>query len=156
MSRAGANAHDLCAGIFIVGRDRPRTPEQVLAEDLRVPGTFKWQEDFEFEVDHAKVTVWGPGVRPHIARYNGDQGCTILPPGADQVYFEPLDIAPALPDPGTRPWPTGDAGASAPLPPEVDGARLEAALDWAMAQPRHRTRALVSHTGERSSTRCCE
>ena len=141
--KAAMAAHDLCAGVYVVGRDLARTPERVLAEDIRPLGESKWQADFEYRVDKDKATVWGSGIAPQTAQYNGDQGCTILPKGEEQVYFEPLALVSTLPDPGTQPWPTGDVGARAPLPPEVDGKRLEAALDWAMAQAQHRTRALV-------------
>jgi CubicO group peptidase (beta-lactamase class C family) len=140
---AAMAAHDLCAGVYIVGREMARSPERVLAEDIRPLGELKWQADFEYRVEEGKATVWGSGVAPQTARYNGDQGCTILPEGETQVYFEPLELISTLPDPSTQPWPTGDVGARAPLPREVDAERLEAALDWAMTQKQHHTRAVV-------------
>jgi CubicO group peptidase (beta-lactamase class C family) len=141
---AAMGAHHLCSGVFVVGRDYRRSPEQVLKEDVSRFPVFRWQDDFEYNVDEEKrtATVWGPGVEPRTARYNGDQGCSILPPGEEQVYYQPVDVPRSLPEASTQEWPTGDAGAKGPLPPDVDEAELGSALDWAMEQPQN-TRALV-------------
>jgi CubicO group peptidase (beta-lactamase class C family) len=143
---AGMAAHHLCAGVFVVGRDYERPPEQVLREDLARFAVFSWQDDFEYAVDRDERTasVWAPDIPRQTAEYNGDQGCTIRAPGADDVYFTPTPVERRIPDPETTPWPAGDLGAHHhPLPLEVDAGRLEAALDWAMAQAEHNTRALV-------------
>jgi CubicO group peptidase (beta-lactamase class C family) len=143
---AGMAAHHLCSGVFVVGRDYRRSPEQVHHEDVARFDVFNWQDDFEYTVDPEERTasVWGPGIERQTAEYNGDQGCTIRPPGGDDVYFDPVSVARRLPDPETTSWPTGDVGAyHDPLPAEVHAAKLEAALDWAMAQEQHNTRALV-------------
>ena len=143
---AGMAAHHLCAGVFVVGRDYRRPPEQVLHEDVAGFAVFNWQDDFEYAVDPEERTasVWAPGIERQTAEYNGDQGCTIRAPGADDVHFTPTPVERRIPDPETTPWPTGDLGAyHDPLPGEVDAAKLEAALDWAMAQGEHNTRALV-------------
>lgn len=141
---AAMAAHHLCSGVFVVGRDYRRTPEQVLREDIAAFPVFQWQDDFVYEVDEeaGTATVRGPGVEPRTAKYHGDQGCTILPAGEDEVYYQPVEVPRSLPDPSTQDWPTGDVGATAPVPDEVDRSRLDAALDWAMAQPQS-TRALV-------------
>jgi CubicO group peptidase (beta-lactamase class C family) len=140
---AAMGAHHLCAGTYVVGRDYRRPPEQIVAEDIAPFPDFYWQKDFEYRVDdEAKlVTVSGPGIERRSARYLGDQGCVILPPGRTDVFFRPVTV-PRLPeDPSNVPWPTGDRDSHGTFP-EVDTEKLEAALDWAMAQPQN-TRALV-------------
>ena len=80
-SISGLNAHHLCAGIFVVGRDYRRDPAKVLAEDIAPFPAFGWQDNFEYNVNwkNKSVTVSAPGARPRSASYHGDQGCTILP-----------------------------------------------------------------------------
>jgi CubicO group peptidase (beta-lactamase class C family) len=142
---AAMAAHHLCAGMWVVGRDYQRSAEQVLAEDIARFPDFAWRDEFDFEIDGRarRATVHGDGITPRSAQYNGDQGCTILPAGEDNVYFTPVDIPTVLPDPTTQPWPTGDVGAHAPIPDGVDQPKLTAALEWAMAQEDQNTRALV-------------
>ena len=140
---AAMAAHHLCSGTFVVGRDYQRDPAQVLEEDVRPFPDFNWQDDFEYEVDEGAKTasVWAPGINRRTAKYNGDQGCSILPVGATSVHFTPLPVPRDLPDAATQAWPTGDLDAYGTFP-EVDEERLGAALDWAMEQPQN-TRALV-------------
>ena len=142
---AATAAHHLCAGIFVVGRDHQRTAEEVLAMDIARFPEFFWNETYEYSVDNVEqsVTVRGPGVvPPRKARYHGDQGCTILPTGTEQVFFEPVEVVTALPDPATLAWPLGDVDAYGNFD-EVNRERLNTALDTALSQPGLNTRALV-------------
>ncbi len=140
---AAMAAHHLCSGTFVVGRDYQRLPSRVLEEDIKPFRNFAWPDDFEWTVDldAKRAKVWGPAVAKRTAEYNGDQGCTILPTGTDDVHFTPVSVPRNSPDPETTPWPTGDVGAHGAFP-EVDGLRLSAAFNWAMDQPQN-TRALV-------------
>ncbi len=143
---AAMAAHHLCAGVFVVGRDHPRDPDTVVQNDIARFPMFNWQDDFSYAVDRESRTasVWGEGVPARKAEYNGDQGCTILPEGMDDVRFHPTPVPRHVPDPETTPWPMGDADAHHdPFPADVDYDRFQAALDWAMAQEEHHTRALV-------------
>lgn len=139
------NAKLLCSGIFVQGRD----PEAHVSEDLRKFPNFGWAEDFEYRVDRddRTVTLSSPGTPPRTARYNGDQGCAILPKGRWQVYFTPEKVVSALPDGDSLPWPTGDILSEDPLPAEVDRGAVEAALDFAfddgLHEPDQNTRAVV-------------
>jgi CubicO group peptidase (beta-lactamase class C family) len=143
----GINAHHLCAGYWVVGRDLQRTPAEVVAQDI-APFAFQWSDAFEYAVDEvaATVTLSTAGVDSRTAKYNLDQGCTILTAGADDVFFEPRSTASTLPDPATQDWPMGDRGARGEFP-EVDGAALERALDHAFddeaLDPAQNTRGLV-------------
>jgi len=143
---AAMAAHHLCAGVFVVGRDYQRDPDRVVADDIARFEVFNWQDDFRYAVDYDTRTasIWGEGIERQSAEYNDDQGCTILPGGMDDVAFDPTPVPRSVPDPGTTPWPLGDAGAHHdPFPAEVDFDRFQTALDWAMAQEEHNTRALL-------------
>jgi CubicO group peptidase (beta-lactamase class C family) len=144
-SRAAIGAHHLCSGLWVVGSVHRRTADEVLAQDIAPFKDFSWDERFKYRVDseHRTVTVSGPGSAPRTARYNGDQGCAILPRGEDQIHFKPVPVPRNLPDAATQPWPTGDMGATAPTPDGVAGGAVAAALDWGMAQTAHNTRAIV-------------
>jgi CubicO group peptidase (beta-lactamase class C family) len=136
----GLNAHKLCGGLWVTGRDRQRAAETVLDEDVRRFPAFRWMEEFEYRVDESnrKAFIAHPGVGERAARYVGEQGCVILPAGADDVFFQPTRVSPALPAAAAQPWPTGDAGAEASFP-EVDPTALSAALEWAFDDASQRT-----------------
>jgi hypothetical protein len=142
---AALGAHHICSGLFVVGRDYRRTPEEVLAQDVARFPAFLWQDDFRYTVDRERhmVTVAGQGIPPRSARYHDDQGCTILPRGEEDVYYTPVHVARDVPDAATTPWPMGDLNAVGPIPAEVDEPALDEALDWGMAQPDQNTRAIV-------------
>src|SRR5262245_46535438 len=144
-SRAAIGAHHLCSGLWVVGRVYKRAPEEVLAQDIAPFQAFGWEKDFKYTIDEKRrrVTVSGPGVPPRTAQFNGDQGCSILPRDAKDIYFKPARVPRKLPDAATQPWPTGDAGATSPVPDGVDAAAVQAALDWGLAQKEHNTRAIV-------------
>lgn len=140
---AAMAAHHLCSGMFVVGRDYQRTPQEVFEADIERFPHFAWQDDMEWAVDEERraASVWGAGFEKRTAEYNGDQGCTILPLGMDDVAFTPTPVPRNIPDPETTAWPTGDVGAYETFP-EVDQQKLDAALDWLMNEPQN-TRALV-------------
>ncbi|NQV29158.1 MAG: serine hydrolase [Rhodopirellula sp.] len=143
--RAAIGAHHLSSGLWVVGRDYQRTPEEVIAQDIAPFTFFGWKPDFKYEVDEKRrmVTVTAPGAPPRRARYTGDQGSTILSRGKEDVFFKPVKVPRNLPDASTQPWPMGDVRATASLPDGVDSKSVAAALDWAMAQEEQNTRAFV-------------
>lgn len=144
----GINAHHLCAGLWVVGRDHRRTPEEVIRQDVAPFPSFHWRESYRWQVDEAEreATVSAPGVGSRTAEYNGDQGCTILPAGAEDVYFEPEPAPTRLPGPSRQDWPTGGRNARGDFP-EVDREALEATLEWAFddarLDPDQNTRGIV-------------
>jgi CubicO group peptidase (beta-lactamase class C family) len=150
----GINAHHLCAGVFVVGRDHPRPARTVIAEDIARFPQFRWEDDFTFAIDSAShtATVTDPAAGSRAARYTGDQGCAILPAGATDVFFAPPPASSKLPDPATQDWPLGDRNAHAPVA-GVDTGALRATLDWAFdeskqARPQN-TRGVVVLYGDR-------
>lgn len=92
--RAAMAAHHICSGLWVVGRSTKRDPEEVVAQDLAPFKVFGWEPEFEYEVDHQRrtVTVTTPGAPPRTAKYNGDQGTTILPRGEKDVFYKPISV----------------------------------------------------------------
>jgi CubicO group peptidase (beta-lactamase class C family) len=149
----GINAHHLCAGLWVVGRDHTRPPEAVIDEDIRPFPAFRWGDDLAFEVSEANrtVTVTDSAIGMRAARYSGDQGCAILPAGAQNVYFEPETVIGPLPDPATVDWPMGDRGAVERFD-DIDHTAIESALDWAfdnegLDRPQNTRGMVVIHRG---------
>ena len=138
------NAKILCSGIWVQGRD----PGLHVAGDLRRFDHFGWDDDFTYEIDEdsRRVTLSSPR-SPHdrIAQYNGDQGCSVLPRGMDDIQFTPSDVGRAWPNRSWQRWPMGERKSDGALPSEVDARALENALDWAIANHEHgqNTRAFV-------------
>ncbi|HYE85452.1 MAG TPA: serine hydrolase, partial [Vicinamibacterales bacterium] len=139
-SRAAIGAHHLCSGLWVVGRVTKRTAAEILAQDIAPFRDFSWDSSFTYHVDNAQrtVTVRGPGIPARMAKFNGDQGCAILPRGDTTIHFTPVTVARNLPAADTTPWPMGDANALA-----EPNAGVMAALDWGFAQTVHNTRAIV-------------
>ncbi len=129
----------LCSAVFVSGRD--------LDEALVNSGDFVSEADLELlsarksgnsetniRLDRNKgvvqVTLHGFTGR---AKYFGDQGCVILPPGFDDVFFKPVRVKSLLPDPMTQLWPMGDLLPDEPLPAGLDPAKVQDAVDAAFA-----------------------
>jgi CubicO group peptidase (beta-lactamase class C family) len=144
----GINAHHLCAGLWVVGRDHVRSPEAVVAEDIAPFPAFRWEPGFEYTIDAIRhiATVRDARFGSRSAKYSGDQGCAILPAGSVDVFFAPAAVAGRLPAAASQDWPMGDRNAAATFP-DVDQAALEAALDWAWDEaaftPAQHTRGIV-------------
>jgi CubicO group peptidase (beta-lactamase class C family) len=139
-SRAAIGAHHICSGLWVVGRVTKRTAEEILAQDIAPFRDFSWDKSFTYSVDNERrtVTVRGPGVAARMAKFNGDQGCAILPRGETGIHFTPITVTRNLPDASTQPWPMGDANALANA-----NAGVNAALDWGFQQTDQNTRAIV-------------
>jgi CubicO group peptidase (beta-lactamase class C family) len=78
-----------------------------------------------------------------VARYLGDQGCVILPPGQGSYFFTPHSIESGLPDSATQAWPMGDVLEESSTPSEVDVAKVRAAVDAAFEPAETMTAAFV-------------
>ena len=142
---AAWGAHHLCAGLFVVGRDYQREPEDVIAQDIAPFPAFRWEASFEYEADREqrRVTVRAPGAPVRTAMHYGDQGCVIHARDSEAIHFTPVDVPSNLPDPDAQPWPTGDVDRYAPLPAKSDDVAFDSVLDWAMYEAAQNTRALV-------------
>jgi CubicO group peptidase (beta-lactamase class C family) len=97
------------------------------------------------------ATVAAPGTGRRAARYTGDQGCTILPAGAEDVFFQPHDVVDEARRDSTRDWPTGDRDAFARAG-TAQARALDSILAWAfddgaLARPQHTRGIVVVHGG---------
>ncbi|MGE5198220.1 MAG: serine hydrolase, partial [Rhodospirillaceae bacterium] len=89
------------------------------------------------------VSVTIPGGPTLTAKYLGSQGCVTLPAGRDSVYFTPMEVRSALPDPSTQPWPMGDLQLTDVPAGPLDRARLKQAVDAAFEPAESMTAAFV-------------
>jgi hypothetical protein len=117
-SRAAIGAHNLCSGLWVVGRVYKRSPAEIVAQDIAPFAMFGWEPGFTYSVDSAgrTVTVRAGDTPPRTAKYNGDQGCSIMPRGESELHFKPVAVPRNLPDASTQRWPMGDLGANATFP----------------------------------------
>ena len=130
----------LCSAVFVSGRDPAEAARNsayfFMPRDEQDKVT--WSIDREQRTAHASF-----GGITRAAKYYGDQGCIIQSPGKPGIHFKPVAVKTALADAASQPWPMGDRPDGSPLPPEVDKAKLEAALDAAFADPKALTAAFL-------------
>jgi len=140
-------AKTMCSAVFITGLDPDVAAESVgyftgpYAERKKVGKPV---------VDRAKkeIRISIPDGPTLTARYFGSQGCITLPPGKDDVFFEPETVKPKLPDAKTTPWPMGDKLPADPPPAGIDQAKLKQAIDAAFEPAEAMTSAfVVTHKG---------
>src|SRR3989441_2203297 len=132
----------MCSAVFITGLDPDFAAENVgyftspYAERAKVGKPV---------IDRAAkaVHVTLPNGVTLTAKYLGSQGCVALPVGKSSVDFTPIDVKTKLPDPLTQPWPMGDVLPKAPLPPEIDAAKVKQAVDAAFEPAAELTAAFV-------------
>src|SRR6266571_8608622 len=132
----------MCSAVFITGLDPDFAAENVgyftgpYAERAKVGKPV---------IDRAAkaVHVTLPNGLTLTAKYLGSQGCVTLPVGESSVDFTPIDVKSKLPNPSTQPWPMGDVLPKAPLPPEIDAAKVKEAVDAAFEPAAELTAAFV-------------
>jgi CubicO group peptidase (beta-lactamase class C family) len=129
----------LCSAVFVSGRDLGEamlnSAEFVSTSDralllARESGDSEAGVRLDRENGVVQVTLHNFTGR---ARYFGDQGCVILPPGLDDVLFKPVNVKSSLPDSMTQLWPMGDLLPDEPLPAGLDRAKVGEAVDAAFA-----------------------
>src|SRR4026207_970613 len=78
-SRAAIGAHHICSGLWVVGRVTKRTADEIIAQATAAFRECSWDKNFTYPVDNTRrtVTVRGPGIAARMAKFNGDQGCSI-------------------------------------------------------------------------------
>ena len=86
---------------------------------------------------------------PRTAKFYGDQGCVILPRGAQNVFFIPEQVRTQLPRASRQPWPMGDVLPNDSIPVEINRAKLNAAVDLAFSDAEAQTAAfLIIYDGQ--------
>src|SRR5690349_10450080 len=128
----------LCSAVFVSGRD----PAEAAKNSAYFFMPRDQQDKVTFTIDRDKKTALAAlGQTSRSAHLYGDQGCIIERP--DGIHFSPVPVKTTLPDAASQPWPMGDRDAAGPLPPTVDKAKLDAALDAAFADPDALTAAFL-------------
>ena len=139
---AAGFAKILCSAVFITGLDVDFAAEAI--------GYFsapyeprKELTDRRIDHENKAVHVTLPNGVVRTAKYFGDQGCVALPRGEDALYYTPVVLETTLPDPAVTAWPMGDVLPDEPLPPELDAAKVQAAVDAAFEPAEGLTAAFV-------------
>ncbi len=130
----------LCSAVFVSGRD-PNEGAKNSAYWIMPPdeqNTVAWTVDRDHQIVRASLAG-----ATREAEFYGDQGCIIHPPGKSAIFFTPVPVKTALPDPTTQAWPMGDRPDGAPPDPAIDRAKLDAAVDAAFADPAALTAAFL-------------
>jgi CubicO group peptidase (beta-lactamase class C family) len=131
----GGAARLLCSGIFAGDRDPELVQQQDIEDRRSAPGKYLSLAWTSVDLEAKQTTASLFGWKSRTAVHRDGLGCTV----ADGASVdELLDQTPALecdvPDPDpSRPWPVGSGDAE--LPADVDGERLDAALESAFADP---------------------
>lgn len=117
---AGWKAAFLCSGTFVAGLDEKTIAETDLVGGY--PELMPHVASLPARIDRAARLVEVPfldGLAPRIARYTPGSGCAQLPVGARAADVPPPPELIGGPDRkamDAKPWPLGDADASAPAP----------------------------------------
>ena len=135
-------AKTLCSAVFVTGLDADFAAANV--------GFFSAPYEHrahvtavEVDRDQRQVHLTLPDGVVRTAKFNGDHGCVTLPIGADDVFFDPVDITSALPNPSTQPWPMGDVLPEEPLPAGIDTEKVAQAVATAFEPAEGLTAAFV-------------
>ena len=127
----------LCSAVFVSGRNLDEallnsanfvSPADRALLLARKPGDSEAHIRLDRENGTVQVTLHGFTGR---AKFFGDQGCVILPPGFDDVFFKPVKVKSSLPDSMTQFWPMGDLLPDEPLAAGLDRAKIKDAVDAA-------------------------
>lgn len=139
-------AKTMCSAVFITGLDPDFAAESV--------GYFTAPYEQRKKVgkpviDRARkeIRITIPNGPTLVARHFGSQGCITLPSGQDDVFFKPVEIKSALPDPAEVPWPMGDVLPTDPPPAGVNMAKISQAVDAAFAPDAYTEAFVVTHKG---------
>ncbi len=132
----------MCSAVFITGLDPEFAAENVgyftspHAERAKVGKPV-------IDRQNKTVQIKLPNGVTRTAKYLGDQGCVTLPLGKNSVNFTPHSVKSALPDASKQPWPMGDVLSKDPLPPGLDMAKVQRAIDAAFEPAEAMTAAVV-------------
>jgi CubicO group peptidase (beta-lactamase class C family) len=130
----------LCSAVFVSGRDADEGAKN--SAYWMMPAAE--QDKVVWTLDRAQKLVRASfGGIMREAKFYGDQGCIIHPPGKNGIFFTPVAVKSALPDAATQSWPMGDRLDTTPFPSGIDRAKIDAAVDAAFADPAALTAAFL-------------
>ena len=133
---AGGTAKLMCSGVFVAGR----SPEQVRAEDFdrkTSPGKYLALATTDVNIADKSVTSTLFGLVSRTAIFREGIGCTAAEgKTVAELRAQGSGVPSALgePDPNVQ-WPDGDATLVNQLPEDIDAKALNAAIDFAFAEP---------------------
>ena len=128
-------AKTLCSAVFVTGLDADFAAESVGF----FSGPYEYRDQVvrrEIDNDGRRVHLTLPNGVVRTAKLNGDHGCVTLPIGADDVFFDPVDIRSNVPAPDATAWPMGDVLPDTPFADEIDLDKVSEAIDAAFV-PAH-------------------
>jgi len=139
-----AYAKLMCTAVFVSGMD-PEFARQTLGDGNALAAVAHRTKSLPPVVDRDRreVRVTTRDGLTRTARHYGDQGCVSLPDGKDTIGFTPSVVPRNVPPPASTPWPMGDMAPTEPLPPGLDMAKVQAAVDVAFAPDDTLTQAFV-------------
>jgi CubicO group peptidase (beta-lactamase class C family) len=135
-------AKAMCSAVFITGLDIDVAAENVGYFTAPYASRAKVGRPVVDYVNK-QVSISMPDGPTLVARYYGSQGCITLPPGRDDVFFTPVPVTSALPDPATQAWPMGDVLPIDTPPTNIDFFKVQQATDAAFAPSQAYTSAFV-------------
>ena len=147
----------MCSAVFISGRDlmeAKRNSGPLVTENIGSSYSVFSEADraqAQVRVDQKLkiVTTTFRDFVPGVARFYGDQGCVILPPGVKDAFFTPEKVTTRLPPADSQSWPMGDVISKQSVSHGVDPARLQAVVDQVFSDPAGETIAfLVIYKGQ--------
>ena len=112
-------AKTLCSAVFVTGLDADFAAESVGF----FSGPYEYRDQVvrrEIDNDGRRVHLTLPDGIVRTAKLNCEHGCVTLPVGAEDVFFEPVDIRSNVPAADTTVWPMGDILPNMPFPDEID------------------------------------
>src|SRR2546426_2713610 len=142
MHHASGFAKVMCSAVFVTGLDPDFAADNVGYFTAPYPERGKLGKSVIDRANKA-VHVTLPNGVTRTAKYLGSQGCVTLPTGQNTVSFTPISVKSQLPDASTERWPMGDALPNDPLPKEIDGAKVKAAVEAAFEPAAGMTAAFV-------------
>lgn len=104
------NAKQVCSVVFVVGRtpDEAMSIGDVVRWELLLDW-WNWDEiDLRVDLERQRVTTGSYPAPPRTAVFHEGQGCSMLPVGEEEVFYQPVDVTPNLPPADETPWPMGD------------------------------------------------
>lgn len=139
-------ARTLCSAVFVTGLDANFAAENV--GYFTAPYEYRGVVvNHEIDYDNRMVNLTMENGLVRSAKYIGDLGCVPLPIGETEPFYDPPEIASALPDPATTAWPLGDVTVDDRIPAEVDQDKIAEAVALIFAEDAMTAAFVVTYKG---------
>ena len=155
----GGFAKTLCSMLFISEHPDDFAEAhamRVATHLMKLPAADASELTYEVDRSERLVRVSLGDAITRVAKRYGDQGCVLHPDDHDGIHFVPVPVETTLPDRDRTAWPMGDVLPDDSLPPEVDEAKLEAAIALAFQPPSPVSALVVLYRGRLVGERYAE